>query len=353
MTNDLTATAEQIRDWAHELGFQAVGITDTELEETGQRLNQWLDRGLNADLSYMAQHGEKRYRPAQLVEGTERIIAVRLDYRPEPDAPDAVLADDEKAYITRYSLGRDYHKLMRKRLAKLAKWIDEALPGYYHRAFVDSAPVMEKPIAVKAGLGWQGKHTLLLHPQAGSWFFLGEIYTSAPLPVDEPWTTDHCGSCTACLDVCPTNAFPEPYVLDAARCISYLTIENNGPIPEELRPLMGNRVFGCDDCQLVCPFNKFSESTEEPDFQPRHGLDNSTLAELFLWDEATFLKRTEGSAIRRAGYEGWLRNLAVGLGNAPSTIPVIEALRAREDCPSELVREHVQWALRRHGIVQV
>ncbi|MFO7786918.1 MAG: tRNA epoxyqueuosine(34) reductase QueG [Halospina sp.] len=353
MTNDLTATAERIRDWAHELGFQAVGITDTDLEDTGQRLNQWLDRGLNADLSYMAQHGEKRYRPAQLVAGTERIIAVRLDYRPDPDDPDAVLADDEKAYITRYSLGRDYHKLMRKRLAKLAKWIDEALPGYYHRAFVDSAPVMEKPIAVKAGLGWQGKHTLLLHPQAGSWFFLGEIYTSAPLPVDEPWTTDHCGSCTACLDVCPTNAFPEPYVLDAARCISYLTIENNGPIPEELRPLMGNRVFGCDDCQLACPFNKFSESTEEPDFQPRHGLDNSTLAELFLWDKETFLKRTEGSAIRRAGYEGWLRNLAVGLGNAASTIPVIEALRARKDYPSEMVREHVQWALRRHGIIQV
>jgi iron-sulfur cluster binding protein, putative len=285
------------------------------------------------------------------VEGTERIIAVRLDYRPDPDDPDAVLGDDEKAYITRYSLGRDYHKLMRKRLAKLAKWIDEALPGYYHRAFVDSAPVMEKPIAVKAGLGWQGKHTLLLHPKAGSWFFLGEIYTSAPLPIDEPYPTDHCGSCTACLDVCPTNAFPEPYVLDAARCISYLTIENNGPIPEELRPLMGNRVFGCDDCQLVCPFNKFSESTEEPDFQPRHGLDNSTLAELFLWDEDTFLKRTEGSAIRRAGYEGWLRNLAVGLGNAPSTIPVIEALKARREYPSEMVREHVDWALRRHCAV--
>ena len=349
MTDDLTATAQQIRDWAHELGFQAVGITDTQLDDAGKRLNLWLDQGLNADLEYMAAHGSKRYRPDELLPGTQRIIAVRMDYRPEPDEPESVLADDEKAYITRYSLGRDYHKLIRKRLATLSKWIDEALPGHYHRPFVDSAPVLEKPIAVKAGLGWQGKHTLLLHPQAGSWFFLGEIYTSAPLPVDEPWATDHCGSCTACLDVCPTNAFPEPYVLDAARCISYLTIENNGPIPEELRPLMGNRVFGCDDCQLICPFNKFSESTDEPDFQPRHGLDNSTLAELFLWDEETFLKRTEGSAIRRAGYEGWLRNLAVGLGNAPSTIPVVEALRAREDYPSEMVREHVQWALRQHS----
>ena len=348
MTDDFTATAQRIRDWAHELGFQAVGITDTQLDDAGERLNLWLDQGLNADLEYMAAHGSKRYRPDELVPGTQRIIAVRMDYRPEPDEPESVLADDEKAYITRYSLGRDYHKLIRKRLATLSKWIDEALPGHYHRPFVDSAPVLEKPIAVKAGLGWQGKHTLLLHPQAGSWFFLGEIYTSAPLPVDEPWATDHCGSCTACLDVCPTNAFPEPYVLDAARCISYLTIENNGSIPEELRPLMGNRVFGCDDCQLVCPFNKFSESTDEPDFQPRHGLDNSTLAELFLWDEETFLKRTEGSAIRRAGYEGWLRNLAVGLGNAPSTIPVIEALRARADHPSEMVREHVQWALRQH-----
>ncbi|MEQ6884287.1 tRNA epoxyqueuosine(34) reductase QueG [Salicola sp. Rm-C-2C1-2] len=353
MTDNLTTTAGKVRDWAHDLGFQAVGITHTELDDAGNRLNQWLNQDLNADLEYMAAHGSKRYRPDELVPGTQRIIAVRLDYRPEPDDPETVLADDEKAYITRYSLGRDYHKLMRKRLAKLAKWIDEALPGYYHRPFVDSAPVLEKPIAVKAGLGWQGKHTLVLHPQAGSWFFLGEIYTSAPLPVDEPWTTDHCGSCTACLDVCPTNAFPEPYVLDAGRCISYLTIENNGPIPEELRPLMGNRVFGCDDCQLVCPFNKFSDSTEEPDFQPRHGLDNSTLAELFLWDEETFLKRTEGSAIRRAGYEGWLRNLAVGLGNAPSTIPVIEALKARRDYPTELVREHVQWALRRHGSTQV
>lgn len=349
MTDELSTTAGRIRDWAYQLGFQAVGVTDTALDDAGSRLNRWLDQGLNADLDYMATHGSKRYRPDELVPGTQRIIAVRLDYRPEPDDPGTVLDDDEKAYITRYSLGRDYHKLMRKRLAKLAKWIDEALPGYYHRPFVDSAPVLEKPIAVKAGLGWQGKHTLLLHPQAGSWFFLGEIYTSAPLPIDEPYATDHCGSCTACLDVCPTNAFPEPYVLDAARCISYLTIENNGPIPEELRPLMGNRVFGCDDCQLVCPFNKFSDATGEPDFQPRHGLDNSTLAELFLWDEATFLKRTEGSAIRRAGYEGWLRNLAVGLGNAPSTIPVIEALKARRDYPSEMVREHVHWALGRHG----
>lgn len=350
MSEDFSQLAERIRHWATDkLGFQGVGITDTELESDGQRLNQWIERGLNADLEYMVRHGSKRYRPAELVPGTRRIISVRLDYRPSPDAPETVLDDAEKAYITRYSLGRDYHKLMRKRLATLAKWIDEALAGYYHRAFVDSAPVMERALARKAGLGWQGKNTLILHPRAGSFFFLGEIYTSAPLPVDEPFDTDHCGSCTACLDLCPTQAFPEPYVLDASRCISYLTIENDGAIPEHLRPLMGNRVFGCDDCQLVCPWNKFSSPTQEPDFSPRHGLDNSTLAELFLWDEATFLKRTEGSAIRRAGYEGWLRNLAVGLGNAPSTIPVIEALKARQDHPSELVREHTHWALERHG----
>ncbi len=345
---NLAEVADRIRDWASELGFQAVGITDTDLEADGERLNSWLTRGLNADLDYMVRHGSKRYRPAELVPGTCRIIAVRLDYRPEPDDPDRILADGETAYITRYSLGRDYHKLIRKRLARLARWIDEALEGYHYRAFVDSAPVLERAVARKAGLGWQGKNTLLIDPKGGSWFFLGEIYTDAPLPVDDPFRTDHCGSCTACLDVCPTDAFPEPYVLDAGRCISYLTIENDGAIPESLRPLMGNRVFGCDDCQLVCPWNKFSNATKEPDFQPRHGLDNTQLAELFLWDEATFLKRTEGSAIRRAGYQGWLRNLAVGLGNAPSTIPVIEALKARQDHPSELVREHVLWALRQH-----
>jgi len=273
-----------------------------------------------------------------------------MDYLPSPDSPKEALTDREGAYVTRYALGRDYHKLIRKRLAQLAAKIDEAVSGYDYRAFVDSAPVLERALAQRAGLGWIGKNNMLIHPKAGSFFFLGEIFTSAPLPVDAPFETDHCGSCSACLDLCPTDAFAGPHKLDARRCISYLTIELKGSIPEELRPLMGNRVFGCDDCQLVCPWQKFSKPTDEKDFQPRHGLDNSSLAELFLWTEEQFLKRTEGSAIRRTGYEGWLRNLAVGLGNAPSTIPVIEALKKRADHPSEMVREHVQWALRRHGL---
>ncbi|KXS50980.1 MAG: Fe-S electron transport protein, partial [Marinobacter sp. T13-3] len=304
----------------------------------------------HGQMGYMADHGDKRYTPDSLVPGTARVISVRLDYLPAPDNPKHTLQNREKAYITRYALGRDYHKLMRKRLATLAKWIDEAVSGYDYRAFVDSAPVLERGLAQRAGLGWIGKNNMLIHPKAGSYFFLGEIFTSAPLPVDEPFEKQHCGSCSACLEVCPTDAFVGAHLLDARRCISYLTIELKGPIPEELRAKMGNRVFGCDDCQLVCPWNKFSKATAENDFQPRHGLDNSELAELFLWTEAQFLKRTEGSAIRRTGYENWLRNLAVGLGNAPSTIPVIEALKQRADHPSELVREHVAWALRRHGL---
>ncbi|WP_148863481.1 tRNA epoxyqueuosine(34) reductase QueG [Marinobacter fonticola] len=350
LTESLDTLARQIPVWAQELGFQDVGITEADTGDHGDRLKEWLDAGRNGEMAYMADHGAKRYRPDELLPGTRRVISVRMDYLPSPDSPALTLKDAEKAYISRYTLGRDYHKLIRKRLAQLAKRIDNALEGYNHRAFVDSAPVLERALAQRAGLGWFGKNTMLIHPKAGSFFFLGEILTSAPLPVSEPFETEHCGSCSACLDICPTNAFDGPHRLDARRCISYLTIELKGSIPEELRAKMGNRVFGCDDCQLVCPWNKFSKPTDKEDFQPRHNLDNSDLAELFLWSEDEFLKRTEGSAIRRTGYEGWLRNLAVGLGNAPSTIPVVEALRQRADHPSELVREHVQWALRQHGI---
>lgn len=346
----LEKLAQQIPVWAEELGFQATGITEAETGSHGARVQEWLDAGMNGEMTYMADHGSKRYRPDELLPGTRRVISLRMDYLPSPDSPARTLKDPKKAYISRYTLGRDYHKLIRKRLAQLAKRIDEALEGHNHRAFVDSAPVLERALAQRAGLGWFGKNTMLIHPKAGSFFFLGEIFTSAPLPISEPFETEHCGSCSACLDVCPTDAFDGPHRLDARRCISYLTIELKGSIPEELRSKMGNRVFGCDDCQLVCPWNKFSKPTDKDDFQARHNLDNSELAELFLWTEAEFLKRTEGSAIRRAGYEGWLRNLAVGLGNAPSTIPVIEALKKRANHPSELVREHVHWALQRHGI---
>ncbi|PAV26464.1 tRNA epoxyqueuosine(34) reductase QueG [Tamilnaduibacter salinus] len=349
-TETLDSLPGKIRRWAAELGFQDVGITEADTGDHGDYLQDWLDRGYHGELSFMDAHGDKRYRPEKLMEGTRRVISVRLDYLPAPDNPSHILRDGEKAYVSRYAVGRDYHKLMRKRLAKLSRWIDEELEGHQHRAFVDSAPVMERALAQRAGLGWFGKNTMIIHPRAGSYFFLGEIYTTAPLPVDPPFETEHCGSCSACLDICPTDAFDGPHRLDARRCISYLTIELKGSIPQELRPLMGNRVFGCDDCQLICPWNKFSKPTAEPDFQPRHNLDNTDLAELFLWSEETFLDRTAGSAIRRTGYEGWLRNLAVGLGNAPSTIPVIEALKQRAHYPSELVREHVHWALKRHGI---
>lgn len=351
-SQDLTAVADTIRTWGRELGFQGLGITDTQLEAEGEHLDAWLAKGYHADMDWMGRHGVKRYRPDALIPGTRRIISVRMDYLPAPDSPAAVLKNREKAYVSRYTLGRDYHKLLRKRLAELAKRVDGLLAGYDYRAFVDSAPVLERAIAQKAGLGWIGKNTMLLNRKAGSFFFLGEIYTSAPLPVDEPHASSHCGSCRKCLDLCPTDAFAEAGVLDARRCISYLTIENAGPIPLEFRKAMGNRVFGCDDCQLVCPWNRFSKAAEEPDFQPRHGLDNADLASLFRWDEATFLDRTAGSAIRRTGFEGWLRNLAVALGNAPSTIAVLEALRYRADDPSPLVREHVQWALEQHHLPQ-
>ncbi len=349
-TQDLTELSTRIREWAQELGFSDLGITVPDTGAHGEYLRNWLARGFHGDMEYMGHHGDKRYTPTSLVPGTARVISVRMDYLTAPDNPKQALTNRENAYITRYALGRDYHKLIRKRLATLAKRVDEALSGYDYRAFVDSAPVLERALAQQAGLGWIGKNAMLIHPKAGSFFFLGEIFTNAPLPVDEPFATDHCGSCTSCLTHCPTDAFAGPRLLDARRCISYLTIELKKSIPEELRPLIGNRVFGCDDCQLACPWQKFSKPGREDDFRPRHGLNNSSLAELFLWTEEQFLKRTEGSAIRRTGYEGWLRNLAVGLGNAPSTIPVIEALKQRAEYPSEMVREHVHWALKQHGL---
>ena len=346
---DFAHLAHAIKNWGRELGFQQIGITDVDLGEHEQHLQRWLDAGYQGEMDYMAAHGSKRSHPDQLVPGTLRVISLRMDYLPGDTRMSERLAQPEQAYVSRYALGRDYHKLIRKRLQQLAERIQSAIGPLGYRAFVDSAPVLEKAIAEKAGLGWIGKNTLVLNRKAGSWFFLGELFVDIPLPVDAPHTSEHCGRCSACLDICPTNAFVAPYVLDARRCISYLTIELKGAIPVELRSLIGNRVFGCDDCQIVCPWNRFARPSEQGDFQPRHGLDNSSLAALFLWSEEEFLSRTEGSPLRRSGYENWLRNLAVGLGNAPSTIPVLQALEARRDHPSALVREHVEWALQRHA----
>ncbi len=300
-------------------------------------------------MDYMARHGLKRARPGELVPGTVSVISARTNYLPaEARESWAVIGDGDRAFVSRYALGRDYHKVLRGRLQKLADRIADAVGPFGHRVFTDSAPVLEVELARKAGLGWRGKHTLLLDRDAGSWFFLGEIYTDLALPVDVP-VTEHCGTCTRCIDVCPTRAIVGPYRLDARRCISYLTIEHAGSIPEELRAPMGNRVYGCDDCQLVCPWNKFARPTELSDFAVRNGLDDVTLVELFRWSANEFDTRMEGSAIRRIGYERWSRNLAVGLGNAPTTAAVVGALQARRDDPSALVREHVGWALARHG----
>jgi epoxyqueuosine reductase len=303
---------------------------------------------MHGEMAYMARHGVRRSRPAELVPGTIRVISARMDYLPaNAAAAERVLEDPAAAYVSRYALGRDYHKLVRGRLARLCRKIAAAAGGTGHRAFVDSAPVLEKALAQKAGLGWIGKHSNLIHPRAGSWFFLGEIYTDLPLPVDAPFTRSHCGSCTSCLRACPTGAIVAPYRVDARLCISYLTIELKGAIPAHLRPLIGNRVFGCDDCQLVCPWNRFARLSAEKDFSPRHGLDAAALVDLFRWDEAGFRRATEGSAIRRIGHERWLRNIAVALGNAPQEEDIVAALGRRETHPSELVREHVRWALER------
>ncbi len=339
--------ARNIKRWARELGFQQAGIAGIDLSEDEVRLETWLARGFHGEMAYMARHGRKRSRPQWLVPGTLRVIAVRMDYLP-PGAADAdeVLADSRLAYVSRYALGRDYHKVLRRRLRALARRIEARIGPFGHRVFVDSAPVLEKALARQAGLGWIGKHTNLLHRESGSWFFLGELYTDLPLPVDAP-ATDHCGRCRRCLDLCPTGAIVAPYQLDARRCISYLTIELPGSIPHELRPLIGNRIYGCDDCQLVCPWNRFARLSAERDFQPRHRLDQRRLLELFAWNEAEFLRYTEGSAIRRIGYQRWLRNIAVALGNGPADEAVRIALDSRRQAVSPLVREHIDWALQR------
>jgi epoxyqueuosine reductase len=346
--SSLNALARSIKRWGIDLGFQQVGIADCELGEAETRLQKWVGKGYHGDMEYMERHGTKRSRPAELIPGTLRVIAARLNCNPPARAAEEVMADGSKAFVARYTLGRDYHKIVRGKLKRLAARIHKEVGGFNYRVFTDSAPVMEVEIAQKAGLGWRGKHTLLLNREAGSFFVLGEIYTDLPLPVDSV-QENHCGSCQKCLDVCPTGAIVGPYQVDARRCIAYLTVELKGSIPEELRPLIGNRVYGCDDCQMICPWNKYAQTTSEPDFAVRHGLDAATLVELFSWTEEQFEKKLAGSAIHRIGYERWLRNLAVGLGNAPTSAKVVGVLQSQTENASHLVREHVRWALARHN----
>lgn len=345
LTSDYTELVDNIKRWGLALGFQQIGISGIDLQKDAKHLDAWLQAGHHGEMEYMQRHGNKRSRPDELQPGTLRVISVRMDYDP-PTARDAweVLQDTHLAYVSRYALGRDYHKVLRHRLQQLANRIAASIGPFGYRAFVDSAPVMEKALARNAGLGWIGKHSNLLNRHAGSWFFLGELYTDLPLPPDQP-TSSHCGTCTRCIDICPTQAIIGPYRIDARRCISYLTIELRGMIPEELRPLMGNRIYGCDDCQLVCPWNKYARKSTLPDFAPRNGLDSAELIALFMWSESEFLKRTEGSPIRRIGYECWLRNIAVALGNAPASEQTMQVLQLRAEHASELVREHVRWAL--------
>ena len=339
-----------VRTLATELGFTGLGVSSVNLAQAEQRLTDWLARGYHGEMAWMAHHGSRRSRPAELVPGTLRVISVRMDYWPQQAAaPWPVLQSPTLGYVSRYALGRDYHKRVRQRLQRLADGIAALVGPFGYRVFCDSAPVLEKPLAEQAGLGWIGKHTNLLARDAGSWFFLGELYTDLPLPLDAP-ARGHCGSCRACIDVCPTGAIVAPYVLDARRCISYLTIEHPGPIPEELRPLLGNRIYGCDDCQLVCPWNKFARPTDAGDFAPREGLDAPRLVDLMDWSADEFGRRLACSAIRRIGHERWQRNIAVALGNAPrGDADAIACLRRHRHGPSPLVREHVEWALRRHG----
>ena len=346
---DYARLARDIKSWGRELGFQAVGIANTDLGAAEVGLAEWLAAGFHGEMDYMARHGSKRARPAELRPGTLSVISARMDYRPQAAEAWSVIGTGDKAYVARYATGRDYHKLLRKRLEQLARRMTQEIRDFGYRVYTDSAPVMEVELAARSGLGWRGKHTLLLSRDAGSYFFLGEIYADLPLPPDAP-VSEHCGSCSKCLDICPTGAIVAPFRLDARRCISYLTIELKGSIPPELRPLIGNRVYGCDDCQLVCPWNRYAKPSPEPDFRVRHGLDDVQLAELFSWNENRFRERMAGSAIYRIGFERWSRNLAVGLGNAPASPAVHAALRARADDSSALVREHVAWAMQRHGI---
>lgn len=347
---DYPELAAQIKAWAQELGFDGVRITGAELPpEAGERLQAWLDTGHHGEMDYMARHGLMRVRPAELVPGALSVISVRMNYWPgEARAAESVLAEPGAAYLSRYALGRDYHKVLRKRLQALSERVRAVADAQGARVFTDSAPIAEVALAAQGGLGWRGKHTLLLNREQGSLFFLGEIVTDLPLPEDHEEPA-HCGSCTRCITACPTQAIIAPYQLDARRCISYLTIELSGAIPEALRPLIGNRVYGCDDCQLVCPWNRFAVASHEADFAVRHGLDDVSLVELFGWSEDEFNQRMAGSPIYRIGYERWLRNLAVGLGNAPGTSEVMAALQARSSHDSVLVREHVAWALAQHG----
>jgi len=345
---DPPALLADLRRWSSELGFAGLGVARIDLTRDEAHFLDWLREGFAGEMHYMSRHGTKRSRPAELLPGTVSCISVRMNYWPENAADaEATLADRRVGYVSRYALGRDYHKLMRVRLQTLCDRIQDAVGPFGHRVFADSAPVLEKALARNAGLGWIGKHTNLIDRDSGSYFFLGEIYLDLDLPADEP-ASAHCGSCAACLPACPTGAIVAPYRLDARRCISYLTIELSGSIPLELRPAIGNRIYGCDDCQMVCPWNKFARPSAEKDFAARHGLDRAQLVELFSWSEADFLERTAGSAIRRIGHERWLRNIAVALGNAPSSREVLEALRSRAQHPSALVREHVEWALAQH-----
>jgi epoxyqueuosine reductase len=342
---DYSLLANRVKQWGQELGFQKIGITDCDLSQAEAQLVQWLRKSFHGEMDYMQRHGTMRTRPEELVPGTIRIISARLDYLPESMSNcEEILENPTLGYISRYALGRDYHKVIRKKLQRLANRISIETGPFGYRAFTDSAPVMEKVLAEKAGLGWIGKHTNLIDKQSGSWFFLGEIYTDLPLPVDSV-STDHCGSCTACIDICPTQAIVAPYQLDARRCISYLTIELHGSIPVEFRPQIGNRIYGCDDCQIVCPWNSFARMTQETGFVVRHELDSSRLIDLFAWDEDLFLARTEGNVLRRLGHERWLRNIAVAMGNSPFSTGIVKSLSARLEHPSELVREHVHWAL--------
>lgn len=345
ITLNYAALALHIKQWGEALGFQQVGITDTNLEQYEPRFKEWVQKKFHGNMQYMVAHGIKRLRPERLHPGTLRIISVRMDYLPPKTQRIKVLKNRTLGYISRYALGRDYHRLLRKRLQMLATKIQQVVGPFGFRAFADSAPVLEKPLAEKAGLGWIGKHTNLINRHAGSWFFLGELFTDLPLPIDSP-LKNHCGSCTACIKICPTEAIIGPYQLDARRCISYLTIELKESIPIEFRTLIGNRIYGCDDCQLVCPWNRYAKYTAEKEFYPRHQLDARALLELFSWTPEIFLRKTEGSAIRRIGYERWIRNIAIALGNAPADIVILHALQAKLVTPlSDMVKEHINWAL--------
>ncbi|WP_378080654.1 tRNA epoxyqueuosine(34) reductase QueG [Aeromonas bestiarum] len=349
-TPDLQQLAHDIKLWASELGFDQIGITDTDLSLEEPRLQAWLDAGHHGSMDYMARHGMMRARPHELLPGTQRVLSVRMNYLPFEAGFAATLRDPTLGYISRYALGRDYHKVLRNRLKQLGDRIEQRCRELCQatgewRPFVDSAPILERPLAAKAGLGWIGKHSLLLNESAGSFFFLGELLISLPLPLDAPVEKEQCGKCVACINICPTGAIVAPYVVDGRRCISYLTIENDGPIPEEFRPLMGNRIYGCDDCQLICPWNRYADVSPEPDFSPRPNLHSPPLLELWRWSESEFLKHTEGSPIRRIGYQRWRRNLAVALGNGPATPDVIAALQLAQNEAEPMVAEHIAWAL--------